>query len=122
VYFEFGQRGSGPILAARSTSQKTGLRDFIKEESSQRGLDFLVARQWLALGQFIAVGLQRVFMIAPGILNPNARNTLAIAATTDGDAKGVHEPLRLVTMSAARGGVPVTMVAAPDYHAWRKDQ
>lgn len=68
------------------------------------------------MGQFIAhVGPQRVFVIPPGILDHHGHNTLALAVTTDGSAKNALEPVRLVDLRAARGGVPVQMVPAPDF-------
>ena len=66
------------------------------------------------MGQFIAhVGPQRVFPIPEGILNPHGANTIALAVTSDGAPGDVLEPVRLVTMRSVKGGLPVTMVAAP---------
>jgi hypothetical protein len=66
------------------------------------------------MGQFIAhVGPQRTFVIPPGILNPNGRNTIALAVTTDGAKANALEPVRLVNLRTARGGVPLELVAAP---------
>jgi hypothetical protein len=60
------------------------------------------------MGQFIAhIGPQRTFVIPPGIINPNGGNTIALAVTTDGKAKNALEPVKLVTMRAVRGGVPL---------------
>ena len=73
------------------------------------------------MGQFIAhVGPQRVFVIPPGILDHHGHNTLALAVTTDGSPKNALEPVRLVVLRAVRGGVPVQMVAAPDFRLWSK--
>jgi hypothetical protein len=73
------------------------------------------------MGQFIAhVGPQRVFVIPPGILDHHGPNTLALAVTTDGSAKNALEPVRLVVLRAVRGGLPVQMVPAPDFHHWSK--
>jgi hypothetical protein len=59
------------------------------------------------MGQFAAhIGPQRVFVIPPGILNPNGENTIALAVTTDGKAENALEPVKLVTLRAVRGGVP----------------
>jgi hypothetical protein len=58
------------------------------------------------MGQFIAdVGPQRVFVIPPGILDPHGENTIALAVTTDGKPANALEPVRLVVLRAARGGV-----------------
>lgn len=66
------------------------------------------------LGQFIAhIGPQRVFVLPPGILNPNGENTLTLAVTTDGQAANALEPVRLVPLAIARGGVPLEPVAQP---------
>ncbi|MET0981561.1 MAG: beta-galactosidase [Telluria sp.] len=64
------------------------------------------------MGQFIAhIGPQRTFVIPPGILNPNGENTIALAVTTDGKADNALEPVKLVTLRATRGGVPLEMMA-----------
>ena len=69
------------------------------------------------IGQFIAhVGPQRVFVIPPGIIDPDGHNTLALAVTTDGNPINAPEPVRLVVLRAVRGGVPVEMVQAPTIH------
>jgi beta-galactosidase GanA len=71
------------------------------------------------MGQFIAhIGPQRVFVLPPGIINPHGTNTLALAVTSDGKSRNALEPLKLVVLRAARGGVPIELVAAPDYSAW----
>ncbi len=67
------------------------------------------------MGQFIAhIGPQRTFVIPPGILNPNGDNTIALAVTTDGQAGNALEPVRLVVMRAARGGVALEVRAGQD--------
>jgi beta-galactosidase GanA len=66
------------------------------------------------LGQFIAhVGPQRVFVLPPGILNPNGENTLTLAVTTDGQSANSLEAVRLVPLAVARGGVPYEPVPQP---------
>ncbi len=68
------------------------------------------------MGQFVAnVGPQRVFPIPDGILHHRGRNTLALAVTSDGAPGNAIEPVKLVTLHHARGGVAVTDVAAPAY-------
>lgn len=63
------------------------------------------------MGQFIAhIGPQRTFVIPPGILNPNGENTVALAVTTDGRAENALEPVKLVKLRAARGGVALEMM------------
>lgn len=66
------------------------------------------------MGQFAAhIGPQRTFVIPPGILNPNGQNTIALAVTTDGKPENALEPVRLVNLRTARGGVPLEIVSAP---------
>ena len=90
----------------------------IRSERRYRVLIFI--NGW-NMGQFIAhVGPQRTFVLPPGILESNGSNTLALAVTTDGDRSNALEPVRLTVMRAARGGVPVEAVAAPDYAQWSK--
>lgn len=82
-----------------------------RSDRENRALIFLNGWQ---LGQFIAhIGPQRVFVLPPGILNPNGQNTLTLAVTTDGQAANALEPVRLVPMATARGGVPLEPVAQP---------
>ncbi|MYM36317.1 cellulase family glycosylhydrolase [Duganella sp. FT94W] len=82
-----------------------------RSERENRALIFV--NGW-NMGQFIAhVGPQRTFVLPPGILNPNGRNTIALAVTTDGRPENALEPVRLVNLRTARGGVPLEMVSAP---------
>ena len=53
-------------------------------------------------------------MIPPGILNANGDNTVALAVTTDGKPANALEPVKLVTLRAARGGVRVEPVGQSD--------
>jgi hypothetical protein len=63
------------------------------------------------MGQFIAhVGPQRVFVIPPGILDPQGENTIALAVTTDGQPGNALESVRLVTLRVARGGPSADVV------------
>ena len=66
------------------------------------------------MGNFIShIGPQRTFVIPPGILNPNGNNTIALAVTSDGLPKNALEPVKLLVLSASRGGVPLELVAMP---------
>ncbi|RJG21309.1 beta-galactosidase [Massilia cavernae] len=66
------------------------------------------------MGQFIAhIGPQRTFVIPPGILNPHGENTVALAVTSDGRADNALEPVKLVNLRSARGGVEFEMVESP---------
>jgi hypothetical protein len=68
------------------------------------------------MGQFIAhVGPQRTFMLPPGIVNMAGKNTLALAVTSDGAPGNALEEVKLVTMRNVRGGIPTSLVPAPDY-------
>ncbi|MEN3310186.1 MAG: hypothetical protein V7603_6388 [Micromonosporaceae bacterium] len=67
------------------------------------------------MGQYAAdIGPQHTFVIPTGILNPDGRNTLAIAVTGDGS---VLEPVHLTNLGTVRGGVPVGLVRSPGYPA-----
>jgi beta-galactosidase GanA len=96
--------------------------DLPKEHDIQLGLSFSDAKAVRStrenrvlifvngwnMGQFIAhIGPQRTFVIPPGILDPNGENTIALAVTTDGKAENALEPVKLVTLRAVRGGVPL---------------
>ncbi len=66
------------------------------------------------MGQFIAhVGPQRVFPIPEGILNHRGTNQVSLAVMSDGEPSDALEAVKLVTLHNVKGGVPVTMVAAP---------
>lgn len=82
-----------------------------RSERDNRALIFV--NGW-NLGQFIAhIGPQRVFVLPPGILNPNGDNTLTLAVTTDGNAANALEAVKLVPLAVARGGVKLEAVAQP---------
>ena len=90
-----------------------GNSDTPRSEASYRALIFV--NGW-NMGQFIAhVGPQRVFVIPNGILNPNGRNTLAIAVTSDGAPGNRLEPVRLVDLGTVRGGLTVRPVVSPAF-------
>jgi hypothetical protein len=79
-----------------------------RSERSNRALIFV--NGW-NMGQFAAnIGPQRTFVIPPGILNPNGNNTIALAVTTDGKAENALEPVKLVNLRTARGGVPLEIM------------
>lgn len=66
------------------------------------------------MGNFIShIGPQRTFVLPAGILNPNGKNTIALAITSDGKPENALEPIRLVVMNAVRGGVPLEIVPSP---------
>lgn len=68
------------------------------------------------MGQFIShIGPQRTFVIPPGILNPNGENTIALAVTTDGKPENALEPVELVNLRTARGGVELEIMPASRY-------
>ena len=59
------------------------------------------------MGQFVSnIGPQRTFVLPTGVLNPNGRNTIALAVTSDGDPANAIEDVRLVSLRTARGGPP----------------
>ncbi|MBI3347108.1 MAG: beta-galactosidase [Burkholderiales bacterium] len=87
--------------------------DTTKPRSEVENRALIFVNGW-NLGQFIAhVGPQRVFVLPPGILNPNGDNTLTLAVTTDGQATNALEAVRLVPLAVARGGVPLEPVPQP---------
>ncbi len=87
--------------------------DTTKPRSEVENRALIFVNGW-NLGQFIAhIGPQRVFVLPPGILNPNGDNTLTLAVTTDGQASNALEAVHLVPLAVARGGVPVDAVPQP---------
>jgi hypothetical protein len=70
------------------------------------------------MGQYVAdTGPQHTFVIPNGVLNPDGRNTIALAVTSNGGAGDLLESVRLTDLGAVRGGVPVAMDASPRYAA-----
>ncbi len=87
--------------------------DTSKPRSDRENRALIFVNGW-NMGQFIAhIGPQRTFVIPPGILNPNGRNTIALAVTTDGRKENALEPVALVNLRTVRGGVPLEIVATP---------
>ena len=68
------------------------------------------------IGQYIAnVGPQHTFVVPTGILDPNGTNALAIAVTSNGGTGNGLEKVSLTNLGTVRGGVPVTLDAAPSW-------
>jgi hypothetical protein len=88
--------------------------DATKPRSARENRALIFVNGW-NMGQFIAhIGPQRTFVIPPGLLDPNGENTIALAVSSDGKAGNALEPVRLVTLRAVRGGVPLdTGTGAP---------
>jgi beta-galactosidase GanA len=87
--------------------------DTTKPRSEVENRALIFVNGW-NLGQFIAhIGPQRMFVLPPGILNPNGENTLTLAVTTDGQPGNALEAVRLVPLAVARGGVPLEPVPQP---------
>jgi beta-galactosidase GanA len=87
--------------------------DTTRPRSDRENRALIFVNGW-NMGQFIShVGPQRTFVIPPGILNPNGENTIALAVTTDGKPENALEPVRLVNLRTARGGVPLEVMPAP---------
>jgi hypothetical protein len=85
--------------------------DTSKPRSDRQNRALIFVNGW-NMGQFIAnIGPQRTFVIPPGILDPNGENTIALAVTTDGKPENALEPVRLVNLRTARGGVPLEIVS-----------
>jgi len=86
--------------------------DTAKPRSERENRALIFVNGW-NMGQFIAhIGPQRVFVIPPGILDPNGNNTIALAVTTDGKPENALEAVKLVTLRAVRGGVPLEVLPA----------
>ncbi len=84
--------------------------DTTQPRSNRENRALIFVNGW-NMGQFIAhVGPQRTFVIPPGILNPNGRNTIALAVTTDGKAANALEPVKLVNLRTVRGGVALEVM------------
>lgn len=89
--------------------------DTTKPRSAPENRTLIFVNGW-NMGQFIShIGPQRVFVIPPGILNPNGENTLALVVTTDGRPENALEPIQLVALHTARGGIKVEPVAQSPY-------
>jgi len=87
--------------------------DTSRAQSSVQTRVLMFVNGW-NMGNFIShIGPQRTFVLPPGILNANGDNTIALAVTTDGKPENALEPVKLVTLHAVRGGVPVEPVAQP---------
>ncbi|TQK11846.1 beta-galactosidase-like protein [Herbaspirillum sp. SJZ107] len=84
--------------------------DTAKPRSDRDNRAVIFVNGW-NMGQFAAnIGPQRVFVIPPGIIDPNGDNSIALAVTTDGKPENALEPVKLVTLRAARGGVPLEIL------------
>jgi beta-galactosidase GanA len=84
--------------------------DATKPRSARENRALIFVNGW-NMGQFIAhIGPQRTFVIPPGILDPNGENTIALAVSSDGKAENALEPVKLVTLRAVRGGVPLDVI------------
>jgi len=85
--------------------------DTSKPRSDRDNRALIFVNGW-NMGQFAAnIGPQRVFVIPPGILDQNGDNTIALAVTSDGKPENALEPVKLVTLRAARGGVPLEVLS-----------
>ncbi len=87
--------------------------DADKPQSSHVTRALIFVNGW-HVGHFAAnIGPQRTFVIPPGILNPNGKNTITLAVTSDGKPENALEPVKLVVLDAVRGGVPLDPVPSP---------
>jgi hypothetical protein len=86
------------------------LGDPAKLRSTGRYRVLIFVNGW-HMGQFVAhIGPQRTFVIPTGILDPNGRNSLALAVTSDGEPGSGLESVALTNLATVRGGVPVERV------------
>ncbi|WP_345619020.1 beta-galactosidase [Streptomyces ziwulingensis] len=67
------------------------------------------------VGQYVndRDGAQHTFVLPNGILRPRGGNTLALAVLSDGTTQAGPDAVRLTSLGAAAGGVPVAPVASP---------
>ena len=103
------------VPAGHDASLGLTIGDPTKLRSEGRYRVLIFVNGW-NMGQLIAhVGPQRTFVIPNGILDPNGRNTLALAVTSDGEAGSGLEAVALVDLGTVRGGVPLELVRAPAF-------
>lgn len=94
-------------------NQDTSVAVRIDDATEKRYRAQLYVNGWL-IGRYINdVGPQREFVIPPGILRPNGRNTLAVATwSTDNSGLG---SVRLVAVNSVASGITIGNVAAPGW-------
>ncbi|MGA9659830.1 MAG: beta-galactosidase, partial [Asticcacaulis sp.] len=110
-------RAQVPLDLPKGHDIQLGLQfgDIDLGKTSHRTRVLIFVNGW-HVGNFIGhVGPQRIFILPPGILNPNGDNTLTLAVTTDGAPENALEAVKLVNLHAARGGVPLQMVSQPTH-------
>lgn len=78
---------------------------------------YIYINGWL-VGQYINnLGPQHLFSLPPGVLNPNGKNTVAIAVwALDGSSTGLGQ-VSLQQLGNYAGGVPVQVNDSPDYES-----
>jgi uncharacterized protein YjdB len=89
----------------------------ISDTASKNYRAYIYVNGWL-LGQYINnLGPQHLFALPPGVLNPNGKNTVAIAVwALDGSSTGLGQ-VSLQQLGNYAGGVPVQMMDSPDYNS-----
>jgi beta-galactosidase GanA len=87
----------------------------INDDASKNYRAYIYVNGWL-VGQYINnLGPQHLFTLPPGILNPNGKNTVAIAVwALDASSTGLGQ-VSLQVLGNYTGGVPVKMNESPDY-------
>ncbi len=101
------------LPAGQDTQLGLQIGDPDKAQSAHVTRAILFVNGW-HIGHYIAdVGPQHTFVIPPGILNGHGVNTITLAITSDGQAANAFEPVKLVVLNTARGGVPVEPVSSP---------
>lgn len=101
------------LPAGQDTQLGLQIGDPDKAQSSHVTRAIVFVNGW-HIGHYIAdVGPQHIFVIPPGLLNGHGVNTLTFAITSDGKPANAFEPVKLVVLNTARGGVPVEPVSSP---------
>lgn len=87
----------------------------INDSASKNYRAYIYVNGWL-VGQYINnLGPEHLFSLPSGVLNPNGKNTVAIAVwALDGSSTGLGQ-VSLEKLGNYAGGVPVTMSESPDY-------
>jgi hypothetical protein len=87
-----------------------------KPQSSANYRALIFVNGW-NVGQYIAnIGPQHTFVVPNGVLNPDGRNTLAIAVTSSGGSGDGLEKVSLTDLGTVRGGLPVQLDRAPSWN------
>lgn len=89
----------------------------ISDDASKNYRAYIYVNGWL-VGQYINnLGPQHLFSLPSGILDPNGKNTVAIAVWALDDSSTGLGQVNLQQLGNYAGGVPVKMSKSPNYNA-----